>query len=326
VSDTTRSTSAAEDRPRVPDHVQRFLDETRSAAFPTSALRDESVGREWLARARARSAARGLVEHVDTVREDRVPGGPPVRLYIPGSPRPMPTVLYFHGGGWVMGDLENNDAICRRLANECESIVVSVDYRLAPENRFPAALDDAVAALAWVRSDISRFGGDPARVGVAGSSAGGNLATALTMRLRAEGGEQPAIQLLLYPPLDARADSQSHHRNATGFSLHHDQMRWFWQTYAPGRLEEPLVSPARCGDLRGLAPAYVVTAEFDPLHDEACEYSDRLEAAGVPVEVDDVPAQIHGFVTFVGIWPEADAAAARAAIALRRALAHPSGG
>jgi len=303
--------------PSLPEHVRSFLDATRDAAFPASALQDEDVACEWLARARRRKPARTHVEPVREVREGRVPGGPAVRLYIPRLGRPLPTLLFFHGGGWVLGDLDSNDAICRRLANQGEVLVVSVDYRLAPEYPFPAALDDVVAAYAWVRAGIDRFGGDPARIAVAGSSAGANLAAALTLRLRDVGSEQPSLQMLLYPPLEARADSPSHRRNATGYSLHHDQMRWFWQAYAPGSPDQPLVSPAYCVDLGGLAPAYVVTAEFDPLHDEGCAYADRLKMAGVPVELDDVAAQIHGFLNLVGAWPEADAAAARAAKALR---------
>src|SRR4051794_18180906 len=215
-------------------------------AFPPEAVADPDVAADYLARTR-RPAPIAATEHVASVYELDA-GGSRARCYVPVSePDGLPVLVYFHGGGWVIGDLDLNDATCRRIANLGEWIVVSVDYRLAPEHRYPAALDDCWRSTVWVHEHAAALGGTPSLVFVGGSSAGGNLAAAVALRARNRGVPSLAAQLLLYPVLDDRMDTPSYEEFATGFLLERHQMAWYWQQYVPdeSHRSDPLAVPAR---------------------------------------------------------------------------------
>jgi acetyl esterase len=254
--------------------------------------------------------------------EDRLAGAVPVRIYRPSAERPLPTMVYFHGGGWVLGSVEVYDGTVRDLANAAGCLVVSVDYRLAPEHKFPAAADDAYAATRWVAEHADEIGADPARLAVGGDSAGGNLAAAVTLMARDRGGPALAYQLLIYPVTDQAFETPSYHENAEGYGLTRAQMMWFSAHYlrTPADADDPLASPLRAPSLRGLPPALVVTAGYDPLRDEAEQYAERLRADGVDVRVERYPGLIHGFFGMTATIDSAGAAIGRAGDALRSAL------
>ena len=245
-------------------------------------------------------------------------GAVPVRLYAPSSEPALPITLYFHGGGWVVGDLDSHDHLCRRLAALSGSIVLAVDYRLAPEHPYPAAADDAWAALTWAAERGSEVGGDPGRLAVAGDSAGGNLAAVMALRAR-DAGIPLRLQVLIYPVTDHDLDTGSYVANSEGYGLVRDAMRWYWDHYCPdpARRTEPSASPLRAPELTGLAPAYVLVCELDPLHDEGVAYARRLGAAGVEVRLRREEGMIHGFVRMLGVIDRAHDAVAGIAEALR---------
>ncbi|MGE0732247.1 MAG: alpha/beta hydrolase [Acidimicrobiia bacterium] len=285
-----------------------------------------------LSPAEARQAAGGFIalagpgdESVKT--EDRTvagPGGPiPIRVYHPqGVDGTVGALVYFHGGGWVIGDLDTTDAVCRNVTARSGCRVVSVDYRLAPEHRYPAPLEDCFAALRWVAEHGGELGVDPTRLAVGGDSAGGNLAAAVALKARDEGGPALRLQLLVYPVTDRSDGTASYAVNGDGYLLTTDMMRWFWDHYVDASAaDDPYVSPLRAGDLSGLPPAVVFTAEFDPLRDEGEAYAARLRDAGVAVEATRFDGQIHAFWQMPATFPAADTAADQAAAALRRTLA-----
>lgn len=233
--------------------------------------------------------------------EDRTIPGPageiPVRVYTPPSESQLPVVVFFHGGGWVAGDLDTHDAVCRSLADRTGAVLMSVDYRLAPEQIFPAAADDAYAATCWVEKEAATFGGDPTRIAVTGDSAGGNLAAVVALRARDEAGPKLAAQALVYPVTDCDFETTSYRDCAEGYGLTRDSMVWFWQHYVPNQEDysNPLVAPLKAETLSDLPPALVVTAEFDTLRDEGDAYARRLREAGVPTQWTCYPGMIHGF-------------------------------
>jgi acetyl esterase len=230
------------------------------------------------------------------------PGGlVPLRIYRPASGAPLPLVLYAHGGGWVTGSLDSHDRLCRILADRLAALVVAVDYRLAPEHVYPAALDDVEAAWRWVNAQARALGADGARFAVAGDSSGGNLAAALTLRLRAAGAPQPGLQLLLYPALDATCSRPSYREFSAGYNLSGDQMAWYWDTYrADANHEAPELSPLLATDLSGLAAALIAVAAADVLRDDALDYARRLQRSGVAVRVVECAGMIHGFLRWTG--------------------------
>jgi acetyl esterase len=246
---------------------------------------------------------------IDSITDTRVPGDTAsvaVRTYRPAAGTPLPLVLYSHGGGWVTGSLESHDRLCRILASRLQAVVVAVDYRCAPEHVFPAALDDVAFAWQWARANARNLGADGARFAVAGDSSGGNLAAALTLRLRSDGAPQPQLQLLLYPALDATCSRHSYREFATGFNLSGAQMAWYWDAYRAGAAHDaPELSPLAAGSLAGLAPAIVAIAESDVLRDDGLEYAQRLDAAGVPVQLIRCQGMIHGFLRWTGAVPAA---------------------
>jgi acetyl esterase len=233
-----------------------------------------------------------------------------------------PLVVYFHGGGWTIGDLDTCDSVCRFLAAHVPATVLSVDYRLAPEHRFPAAVEDAFAAYRWAAVDNTRLGVDPARIAVAGDSAGGNLAAAASLLAREEGGPSPAMQVLIYPVTDAVGGQRSRDEFAKGFLLTRADMDWFEQHYLPPPIDraDPRVSLLRAADLAGLPPAYIATAGFDPLRDEGEAYAKRMEEAGVSVALRRHGGLIHGFANMTAISSTARAAMLELAGAVRAGL------
>jgi acetyl esterase len=238
-------------------------------------------------------------------------GRVPARLYAPATTERPPIVAYLHGGGWVFMGIETHDRICRRLANASGALVVSVEYRLAPEHPFPAPLDDCRAATRWLATRGADVGGDPTRLAVAGDSAGGNLGAAVALHAR-DDGPALAAAALVYPVCDAACDAPSYEANRDGYLLTAHDMHWFWRCYlgSSGDPADPLASPLRAPDLAGLPPTLVVTAEYDPLRDEGEAYADRLEAAGVPVERRRFDGMLHGFLGMDALVPEADQAMA----------------
>ena len=258
---------------------------------------------------------------VAEVRDLRA-GAMAMRLYRPSTAPGQPVLVYYHGGGWVIGDLETHDGVCRQLCVDSGCAVLSVDYRLAPEHPFPAAVDDAHEAVRWVRAHGTELGLDPARLALGGDSAGGNLSavTALAMR---QAGEAPALlQLLIYPATDMRAVAPSHTHNGQGYVLTTDTITYFRGHYVPdrGAWDDWRVSPLLASDLSHLPPAFVLTAGFDPLRDEGRQYADALSAAGVPTQYVCFERQIHGFITMGRVIDEANTALALCGVALRRAL------
>jgi acetyl esterase len=261
------------------------------------------------------------------VEEMTIPGPAreiPARLYVAlGAPRPpQPLLVYFHGGGWVIGDLDTHDGACRFLAEHSGCRVLSVDYRLAPEHPFPAPGEDCFAAFSWAAEHATELGADPARIAVAGDSAGGNMAAVVCLMARGGGGPRPAMQLLLYPATDAVGGQASRETFAKGFLLTRNDMEWFEAHYLPNGVEadDPRVSIMRAADVSNLPPAYVVTAGFDPLRDEGEVYATRMREAGVQVALRRQSSLIHGFVNLTAICPSARAAMFEVAGALRMGL------
>jgi acetyl esterase len=240
---------------------------------------------------------------VASVTDETVAESIRVRVYRPDAKAPVPTIVYFHGGGFVIGDLDTHEGVCRALCKDVGAVVVSVDYRLAPEHRFPAAVEDALAALTWVVEHVADYGADATRIAVGGDSAGANLAAVCAQQAHAD-GVRLAAQLLVYPAVDLLGDYRSRTENADGYFLTYADMRWFAEHYV-GMSEEdprtqdlardPRLSPLLADSLEGLAPAVVVTAEFDPLRDEGNAYARALEKAGVHVEHREMASLIHGF-------------------------------
>jgi acetyl esterase len=247
------------------------------------------------------------------------------RFYVPaGLPLDPPTglLVYFHGGGWVIGDLDTHDGTCRFLAAAAGTAVLAVDYRLAPEHPFPAAVEDAWAGFAWAAANAAELGIDPTRIAVGGDSAGGNLAAVVSLLARAGGGATPAMQLLIYPPTDAAADFPSRRLFAEGFLLTKLDSDAFERAYLPpGDRADPRASILLAPDLTGLPPAYVATAGFDPLRDEGEAYALRMREAGVQVALRRHPGLVHSFANHTAISRTARGAMLEAAGALRMGLA-----
>lgn len=257
--------------------------------------------------------------------EDRRIAGPagdiPIRIYRPEGSGPFPIHLHYHGGGWVIGDLETHDADCREICRTAEVIVIAVDYRLAPEHPYPAAVEDCLAAAQWAAKNANTIDGRDGPISVGGDSAGGNLAAVVSRIARDTGAPQINFQLLIYPVTDAAMDTVSFVENREGYMLTEQSMTWFWESYCadPERRLEPDASPLRAADLSGLPPAHVMTAEFDPLRDEGEAYAKRLQDAGVAVTCERYDGLIHGFFSQARMVPAARPALTAAAKALRAA-------
>ena len=251
-------------------------------------------------------------------------GGAPARVYRPAGDGPFPVVMMFHGGGWVIGDLTTADGQSREVCRGVGALVISVDYRLAPEHRFPAAADDCYAATVWAGQNAAEYGGDPSRLAVAGDSAGGNLAAVVAQMVRDRGGPAIAFQLLVYPVTDgANFNTASYRDNGQDYMLTTDSMHWFWDLYVPNAedRQNPYASPLLAGDLSNLPPALVMTAEFDPLRDEGEAYARKLAEAGIDANLIRCDGLIHGFFGQTRMVRAAREPMDQACAALRAALA-----
>jgi acetyl esterase len=252
---------------------------------------------------------------VGRVENRTVPGAAgeiPARVYWPasqnGSAAPaLPLIVFFHGGGFVLCDLDTHDAVCRNLANLVDAVVLSVDYRLAPETPYPGGVEDAYAATVWAHRNAAELGGDPNRLVVAGDSSGGNFAAVVALMARDRGGPPIAFQYLIYPVTDQDFDNQSYRENGDDYFTTAAHMRWYCEQYG-GEADDPYVSPLRAADLSGLPPARVITSEFDPLRDEGEAYARRLSEAGVDASFRRFDGMFHGFFTFSLIFPPGQAA------------------
>jgi acetyl esterase len=272
-------------------------------------------------------AMRGLAGKPDPIGsvENRVlPGSIPVRLYRPleADDHPSAVLVFYHGGGWVLGDIETVDNLCRRLANASGCAVVSVEYRLSPEFKFPVALEDCFQVARHIYQEAAAFGIDRERIAVGGDSAGGNLAASVTLKARGRVDLSIAFQLLIYPITEFSFNTPSYIENAEGYGLSRDMMIWYWNQYlaAPEDGESPLASPLLEADFSGLPPALVITAGYDVLRYEGQAYAVRLREAGVPVELKHYPGMIHGFLQMADSFDEGRAAIQHAGQTLSRAL------
>ncbi|WP_430334129.1 alpha/beta hydrolase [Rhodococcus sp. ACT016] len=287
---------------QIDPEVQSML-EILDAGFPRV---EEMTGPEARAAIRARLQPVANPEPVASIRNIEIdgPAGPiPARVYEPASDvaDPRPVVVFAHGGGFVFCDLDTHDGLCRAMANGIGAVVVSVDYRLAPEHPAPAALEDVYAALVWAHANCAELNGDPSRIVVAGDSAGGNLAATVALAARDRGGPALAAQALIYPVIDDDFDTESYRAYAVGHFNTRAAMRWYWQQYAPGGADSPLISPARAETLAGLPPAVVVTAGRDPLCSEGDGYAARLAFDGVATTHRRYDDLFHGFMTVAAL-------------------------
>lgn len=253
------------------------------------------------------------------------PGGAvKLRIYTPEGTGPFPLMVFFHGSGFVLCSLDTHDGMCRNLCAGIGCVVVSVDYRLGPEHKFPAGLDDCLAATRWTAAHAGELSADPTRIMLSGDSAGGNMAAVTALRVRDEGGPELCGQMLLYPVTDYHTPgTPSYEENGEGYGLTRDTMVWFWEHYLNDESEaqNPYASPLQASDLSGLPAAYVMSAEYDPLRDEAERYGERLQAAGVPTVITRRDGVNHGFLFWVGLVDKAGTAMEDACAWGRRAFA-----
>jgi acetyl esterase len=333
--------------PHIPDPVKRLLLGGRSVTVDGNTLdttlqlmlkAQRAAGIDGLVssddvavtRAQFRTLAAMLSPHIPVdvdVSNLSIPGpdGPiPARHYRPADGN-APLLVFYHGGGWVIGDLDTHDVLCRLICRDGGIHVLSVDYRRAPEHKAPAAVDDAYSAYEWALAHAAEFGADPARVAVGGDSAGGNLAAVVAQRTRHTDVRLPALQLLIYPATDMTSDTRSKTLFATGYLLTKRDIDWFYAHYVDGgRLErtDPLVSPLLAGDLSGLPPALVLTGGFDPLRDEGDQYAEAMRAAGVTVDLREERTLVHGFASLFSLGGGSAVATTEMISALRAHLSH----
>ena len=263
------------------------------------------------------------LERVEDLRIPGPAGEIPARAYAPRAGQtPLPIVAYFHGGGWVQGDLETHHGLCARLAKHADVLVVAVDYRLAPEHKFPAAVEDCLAAYRWLRAHGREIAGDATRVAVAGDSAGGNLSAVVSQLAAQNGGPVPTCQVLIYPSVDFSLETQSHRELADGHVIPRDRITWYSEQYLRGEADKAdlRASPLRAASLAGQPPAMIVTAGFDPLRDEGQAYAEKLRQAGVEVVYREYPGQIHAFVSLTKAIPQGMACTLEIAEYLKKRL------
>lgn len=294
----------------------------RAIAAGTPPLYTLSIEEARTADLAAIRAAAGTGEPVHEIVDSHVPGSDgdlPIRVYRPDEAgEPAPTVIYFFGGGWTLGNIDTSDEICRNLANAVPCQVITVGYRLAPEHRFPAAVHDCYQATSWIAKNAAELGVDPGRLAVAGDSSGGNLAAAVTLLAR-DHGPALAAQVLIYPNTDYRGDTESIRANDDPALFNRRSVAWYWGHYLarPEDGRDPLASPLLAEDLSGLPPALVITAEHDPLRDEGERYAQRLRQAGVPVAATRYDGMVHGFYSMPAILDGGRRARAEVAAYLR---------
>ena len=278
------------------------------------------------ARANGRARPRAPGPDVGKVEDRTIPGPDgeiPVRIYTPAGSGPFPGLAWYHGGGWVVGDLDSADPSARHLCVGANCVVVSVDYRLAPETKFPGPAEDCYAATQWLAANAASLNVDPRRIAVGGDSAGGNLAAVVSLMSRDRGGCDIAFQLLVYPVTERNFDTPSYIDNAEGYQLSRDGMIWYWDHYLASAADaaNPYAAPMQADDLSGLPPALVITAEFDPLRDEGEAYAEKLRAAGVPTTCTRYDGMIHGFYGMSAMVDKAKQAVEQSSASLREAFA-----
>jgi acetyl esterase len=299
--------------------------EARAALGPAVPMRTMGIAavRELVAAAAALQPAPAPIY---TVSEQKVPGphGPiPIRTYRPSQEDGLPVLVYLHGGGWIVGSLDGVENLCRTLSQQAGCVVVSVGYRLAPENKFPIPLDDCYAAVQWAAANATQFGGDPSRLAVGGDSAGANMTIAIALRARDEpAGPKIVCQLLAYPATEYAVSRPSWIDNGNGPTLTSDDIIWMWEQYLRDEsdLRDPLAVPSVAGSLSGLPPTFILTAEYDPLRDDGEHFGRLLAAAGVPTKVKCYLGAFHGFYTMVGILQRTSEAVADSSQYLRSLL------
>lgn len=310
----------------VDPQVQAYLDRVATLNMsPLSGLTPEAARRQVVESLALFEDEEGEV--VARVENRTIPGPAgeiPVRVYKPEGSGPFPLLVFFHGGGWVVCDLDTHDGACRSLVNGAGCVVVSVDYRLAPEHKFPAAPEDCYAATKWVADHAAEIGGDPSRLAVGGDSAGGNLAAVVSQMARDRGGPGLVLQLLIFPVTDFAAQNASKRENNEGYDLSVEDMDWFNNHYLNSQEDSlnPLASPMLAKDLSGLPPALIITAEYDILRDEGEDYGRRLQEAGVPTTISRYEGMIHGFFGMPKTFDKATLAMNEATQALRAAFKH----
>jgi acetyl esterase len=306
----------------VDPQVQAYLDQMASLnAPPIHTLTPEMV-REGIRMQLEMFSSDEPIAHIENRTIPGPAGQIPVRVYTPSGSGPFPVLVFFHGGGWVICNLDTHDGFCRSLANGTGCVVVSVDYRLAPEHKFPAAPEDCYAATEWVASHAAEVNGDASRIAVGGDSAGGNLASVVSQMARDKGGPALVFQLLVYPGTDFQMKSASIEENAEGYFLTKADMLWFRDHYlnSDADKDSPLASPMRAASLKGLPPALVITAQYDPLRDEGEAYGHKLQEAGVPVKISRYDGMIHGFVSMGAVFDGGKRATEECCQALRAAF------
>ena len=276
--------------------AQAVMDAVAALGFPAN----HTVSPEE-ARANGRARPRAVGPAVARVEDRTIPGpdntGLPVRIYTPEGAGPFPVLVWFHGGGWVVGDLDSADATSRNLTVGGQCVVISVDYRLAPDTKFPGPAEDCYSATQWAAGNAAALNADTSRLAVGGDSAGGNLAAAVCLMARDRGGLSVGFQLLVYPVTDRNYNTGSYIDNADGYQLSRDGMIWYWDHYLASDADasNPYAAPLQAADLSGLPPALVITAEYDPLRDEGEAFARALASAGVPTTCTRYDGMIHGF-------------------------------
>jgi acetyl esterase len=308
--------------PQLDPDAQALLEVMRAAGTPQPYMLPVAEARESMRAALVTKGEPIPLLRVEDVSLPTPHGALAMRLYRPVAGK-LPIALFLHGGGWTLNDLDTHDRLCRRIARRSEWLVASLDYRRAPEHRHPAALQDAQLAYRWLMDNAARIGGDCSRVAVVGESSGATTAACLTLLLRDSGAPMPIMQVLVYPLTDASDRWPSYVEHGSGYTLDRELVAWFLDQYVPAghSREDPYLFPLTAPDLSGLAPALILTAEFDPLRDEGVELARRLTAAGVPVEHVHVEDQMHGFLLLDRVVAKAGALVDRLADALARVSA-----
>jgi len=303
--------------------AKAFLDLGAAAGEPPMSTLTPEQNRERTAGLNALSGAAKPVAKAES-RMIPVEGGEiELRIYTPAGDGPFPLFVYIHGGGWVIGDVDTVDSLCRNMAHESESVVASVNYRLAPEHKFPVPVEDCYTAVQWVSGHARQLNGDASRLAVGGDSAGGNLAAVVSQLAKERGGPAISYQVLVYPVTQAGLETTSYRENGEGYFLTVDSMDWFFRQYlnADEEKADVRVSPLLAKDLSGLPPALVITAEYDPLRDEGEMYAERLRQAGVAVELTRYEGMIHGFFWMAGIMEQGAKAISQVSGRLRSVFA-----
>jgi acetyl esterase len=300
--------------------VKALLDMTKGL-LSFSELSPDAARKQSSEMRALRNSQPPAVAHVEDRRIPGPAGSIPIRIYTPSGNGPFPVLVYYHGGGFVIGDLESHDGVCRQLTNGAGCVTVAVDYRLAPEAKFPAAVDDCYAATRWVSEHAAQLNADPNRLAVGGDSAGGNLAAVISTMARDQKTPKIEFQLLIYPATDITCAAPSHKTN-TEYILTPADIRWFMGHYlrSDDDRRNPLASPLFTASFKGLPPALIITAEFDPLRDEAEDYGRKLREAGVPVQVSRYEGMVHGFISMNEMIDKGKDGIAEAAAALKKAF------